>query len=346
VLWQKKYIEQVRYNLPEMRGYALHMPRNQWLYTVEQGARTTRFGSIETKVLGQAQALLSAMVFGLHEPTAFSGEITEQDFVVVDNTGDPHPALTIEGEIDGANVFSLPAAVSAGGMTPIKAVFPVGALPAGTHRLTLRVVEQKKMQSENEYDFYIAKRESLAAPISVLGDAAFVFSKALGVKIVPFNESSPSTLLIVAPGALDAAKVKPWVENGGRVLILEQPPGTPNPWSDERVEKATPFSVASPVVKNDHAVMRLLSPRQFSYWRAGAVTHDSVLPSITAQTLVIGLAKISRSGGLSQMKLGTLAMMGSAGKGKYLWTQQKIMENLNDAAAFAVMKNYLKCLME
>lgn len=342
--WLQAWIEHVRYAVPEMRGYALHMPETEWLHREVDGVRSEAFGSPELTMLAQAQAPLQAMVRGLHAVSVFAGEKSLQELVVVNNSEAASGALRLVASIDGKEVADQEvSSLDPGVIAPYKLSFAVPDLAPGSHRLGLELRHGDAVRASNSYACFVTRRVALGSIVQVLDDPegqAKAVVLALGGKPQAFDPARPEPLL-VAPGAFDPLRVKPWIEAGGRALILAQPVGTLEPWLAVQVaatERAV--GIASPVVPAGHPLLAGLTPRQFGWWRQEGIAFDSFLPTVVETTsLVLGYDGMVRKHGRFEPVFGTVLHQRVAGQGRYLWLQLQAHRNLADAAAWQVLRN-------
>jgi hypothetical protein len=347
--WLRAWIEQVRYAVPEMRGYALHMPSTDWMRQEVEGGRGEAFGGPDLAMLARAQAPLQAMVRGLHAVSVFAGERSVQDLVVVNNGEAPSGALRLVASIAGAEAASQEvASLDPGVVAPYRLVLQVPALAPGGHRLVLELRSRDAVRAVNVYDCFVTRRTGLGLAMQVLDcpdDQARAAVLSLGGTPFDFDPACQD-LLLVGPGAFVPHLVKPWVEAGGRALILAQPVGTLEPWLDTRViASERPVPVSSPVAPDGHALLAGLSPRQFGWWNGGATAFDCFLPRVVDGTsLVLGYDGMVRKHGSFVPTFGSVVHGAAAGRGRYLWTQLKLHRHLADAAAWHLMRNCVSTL--
>ncbi|MBN1670770.1 MAG: hypothetical protein JXR37_07050 [Kiritimatiellae bacterium] len=358
-LWLKKYIEHVRYNVPEVQGYGFHTG-DGWMQAYKGNKRVSAYGHPGTNDVANAQQPVQVMVRGLHEVSVFAGEETDQDLVLVNNTGDAWPEAAVAVSVGGERL----ADVRLGAIAP-EQIKPFSArltIPSrcgtGRHRLVLALTAAGRLVAENAYDLLTVVRQN------PLGDGARAYvldgpsggaaqaAQRLGFAAVPFDGGRAARLTIVGPGAFPApdspafAKLDAWLRAGGRLLALEQPPGTPNPWLGQKVKTDIAQHMGSPLVPDQHVLLRDLHFRNYGYWRKGAV-YNSFFPSVTGDVLVLGNGGSMRPWAGQYCWFGAVAVGQRVGSGRYVWTQQKLADNIAvDAAAWCVARNLVLHLMD
>jgi beta-galactosidase len=356
LLWLKKYIENIRYAVPEMQGYALHMPKNYWLKKIEKDKRSKdEWGSYDMEQFALAQAPVQVMVRGLHEVSVFPGEPTSQDLVIVNNAGNAYKGVKVNIMIDGAKAASIDVGdIAVEEIKKFKADFKVpGIGSTGRYKMKLELSIADSLISTNEYEVFILKRDF---PLKSLKKACIIddrkmtaqrIAKSLGLEVVEFNGKNSEKLLIVAPGVFTGdvnSKLDKWLKKGGMAFILEQKAGILNPWLEQKVSGRDNFEwpISSSAKPDSHVIMKDLYFRNYSYWRKGAVVFETFFPDITEDVLVAG-----HSGKYSFWKkdppgFGMVAVGQTVEKGRYVWTQLKIADNFEiDSSAYCIMRNML-----
>lgn len=359
ILWLRKYLAAVRVDVPEMQGYALHMPDNYWMRPLgPDGKRETGFGGLETRGLTEVQTPVQILPKGIGEFGLFAGETANLELAMVNSSG--MEPVDAEGEvlIDGVHAAKFKASADAGRIAPVTVRVPLPPLETGWRRISFTLRTKDVPIPPYSCDLFLVNRKDAPAPIAdayVIDDAgetATSICRSLKITAHAFDAGSAGRLLIVAPGSLPSADderfaaIDTWMRNGGRVLVLEQKPGTQDPWSGQTVVAVRPYHMSYPAVSRTHPLMRDLRPRNFGYWRGGAV-YDSYFPTIDyADVLVVGCDGLVRKDGKTRLELGMIAFSRHVGNGAYAWTQHKIAANhQTDSSAYCIMRNLVQLLV-
>jgi len=359
LVWFRKFIELIRYDLPELQGYALFGPYLTHLRQVEDGKWSKEYGHPMMRRWAMAHAPTQIMIKGVHEPSLFAGRTGTQQLALVNGTSRSLSDVVCTARLDDRPLGR----VALGAVAPeeIRAVTITLATPAavrtGRYELTLALTAGGRALAENRYDCLVLKpamplRGRAAAVLVKDGDTRGAkLLAAHGLKTSLFKKGRAARLAVVMPGAFPKPDspahraLDGWLRAGGRLLVLEQPPGTRDPWLDcEVVKTANPMHICSPIVPDEHVLLKDLHFRNYGYWRAKGVAYDSYLDRLDDTVLMAGpYGKIERGGSRSRgWRWRSVAVENRVGRGRYIWTQQKLADNVAlDAAAYTVLRNLL-----
>lgn len=361
MLWLKKHIENIRYAIPEMQGYALHIPDNWWMRKIKDGKRAeNEWGSFEIDEFAMAQAPTQIMVKGLHEISVFAGEQTSQDFVIVNNTSRIFNDVKVKITIDKKEIKNLSVAtITPESITNFKADFIIpSTFTTGVYKMELDLLDNGKRVSTNQYDVFVLKKSYPLAAFKTAyvmdssSKTAERLARALKLQPLPFDGKNKAKLLIVGPGALSGkpdAKLAKWIKKGGRAFIMEQAAGTENPWLKQRIESRNGFAwpMSSSAVKKTHIINRDMHFRNFGYWRKNAIAYQTYFPALTKDALIVGSKPGYSYWNGRPPGFGMVATGQGVGRGRYVWTQLKIADNFeDDAAAYCLARNMIMYLMQ
>ena len=361
MLWLKKHIENIRYAIPEMQGYALHIADNWWMRKIKDDKRAkNEWGSFEMNEFAMAQAPTQIMINGLHEISLFAGEKSSQDFVIVNNTSTVFTNLQVAISIGEKAIKNISVGnITSTSINPFKVDFSVpSTFTTGDYTMTLSISENNKLIATNKYDVFILKKSyplKRYKTIYVMDSkdkTAEKLAVAMKLKPLPFDGGHKSEFLIVAPGALAVksnTELTNWIKKGGRALIMEQAVGTKNPWLKQGIETRKGFTwpISSVAVKKTSIINRDLHFRNFGYWRKNAIAYTSYFPKLTQNALIIGNKPGYNYWRGLPPNFGMVAVTQNVGRGAYIWTQLKLADNFSkDAAAYCIARNLLLALME
>jgi len=370
--WKKKHYERIRYDLPRIQGF---VSMNVTLNTLKPNSRernAEHYDGVISRMLHYAQSPLQVMIKGVGEVHAFAGQPKKVRFCVANHTPTsyPHLIFTIgmhDKEVHRRDIGAVP---GEGVITDFDTVFTVPpGFATGQYDMYLRLrTPDDRVVAENLYDHTLVLRKTY--PLQRMGAVALVdnsegtaaaLAAAMKLPAEPFTETNTARFAVVAPGvfpkedtprfqALDA-----WLRRGGRLLILEQPLGTRDPWWGVEVSwinqsRDSPITaqrhcLSSPLVPDDHALFDDLYFRDFGYWGQEGVAYTSYFDELDAtHSLIVGADPRFhwRGGTRKRTRFATVAAQGAVGRGRYVWTQLKVADQFTeDAAAYAILRNLL-----
>ena len=206
--------------------------------------------------------------------------------------------------------------------------FPANLPSAGELRLTL--LEEGRDVGRNSYPVTLHDRESAlkpvdgAAPVALLAPSPQV-AAILGELGIPYREVRRGESLesfqaaVIPPGvepqAVDTPTIREWIENGGRLLMMEQKPGSLPVFPEYQVYGD--FNTLVELVTLEHPVFAGLGQADFDIWAEnpdGNLITGTLVPLNATALAVKGKFLDSRNAGAGVAEA-------TAGKGRALFSQ-------------------------
>ncbi|NOY80604.1 MAG: hypothetical protein GXP31_06320 [Kiritimatiellaeota bacterium] len=359
-------VEIMRRDVPRVVGYSIH----GWKPFVNQkpDPKTKRvagdWGGPEFEALRMAQQPLIAIP-DFWEKHAFSGQALQFKVSVINwsaepfdgvlrlqlETADGHAAATAENKLPLLSVgqtLVVPAKLDIPSRTASAPCRLVLDLVAQNHRLS-RNVHRVLVRAKTGFPPVVSQKRVVLYEKEEGPDSTQALLKAFGVNFTRSRELTDfadADVLVIGRKSIDgvvskqAAVIRRFIEQGGRVLVFRQELAAPLPWAPAlRIESCGPVPNADPIAMN-HPVLAGIQPEDLRDWGADHVVYDHWLTPLGGNVLAAGASPRTGFAHARPADFGMILAEFRLGKGASFLCQLRLEENVRtDSAARTVARS-------